>query len=230
MPAWVQLSTLNGTIEMVNKAACAISGYSRSELIGQAWPYPWFPRGFWGEGEDPFADLCRNGEVMEFVASCVTKPGVAKDLGIILSLVLGGPPESRRVLMVARDISEERRQQESVLQAEKIRSVSQLASGVAHDINNDLAVILGYSEFLIGKCADLDEQDRHALNAIQQQANACAETVRRIQLFSRRTPRSKFTYFSVNDVVQDVVEAMGHLRGSDSGQARASIQVEADLQ
>ena len=94
MPAWVQLSTLNGTIEMVNKAACAISGYSRSELIGQAWPYPWFPSVFSGNGDDPFAELCRSGEVMEFVASCLTKPGVAKDLGITLSLVLGGPPPS----------------------------------------------------------------------------------------------------------------------------------------
>ena len=40
LPAWVQLSQLDGTIDQVNAAACAISGYGRSELVGQTWPYP----------------------------------------------------------------------------------------------------------------------------------------------------------------------------------------------
>ncbi len=101
---------------------------------------------------------------------------------------------------------------------------------MAHDINNDLAVILGYSEYLTGRWQDLDEVDQHALNAIQQQAQDCAETVRRIQLFSRRSPRSKFSYFSINDVVRDVVESMEHNRSKDSNLGWSGIQVEADLQ
>ena len=72
--------------------------------------------------------------------------------------------------------------------------------------------------------------DQHALGAIQRQAQECAETVRRIQMFSRRSPKSKFTYFSLNDVVRDVVESMEHHWSSDSGNPWSGIQLEADLQ
>lgn len=150
-------------------------------------------------------------------------------LGITLSAMPGNPGEPGRALMVAHDMTERMEWNERFLLAEKIRAVSQLASGVAHDINNDLAVILGYSEFLIGKWQTLDEADQHALGAIQSQAQECAETVRRIQMFSRRSPRSKFTYFSLNDVVRDVVESMEHHWSSDSGISWSGIQLEADL-
>ena len=105
-----------------------------------------------------------------------------------------------------------------------------MASGVADDINNDPAVILGYPEFLLGKWQGLDEVDQHALNVIQHQAQECAETVRRIQMFSRRSPVSKFTYFSINDVVRDVVESMESHWTGKSDTVWSGIQLEADLQ
>lgn len=230
IPAWLQLSQLDGTIEIVNQAACAISGFDRSEMTGQVWPYSWFPSGWSEAGEDPFGKLSRSGEVLAFEAACVTRQGKTKDLDVVLSLVPGGSRQNRRVLMVALDMTERKQRAERILQAEKIRVVTQLASGVAHDINNDLAVILGFSEYLLAKCEGLNEQDRHALNAIQQQAQECAETVRRIQLFSRRPPRSNFTYFSINDVVRDAVKSMEHLWAGESSQTRSGIQLEADLQ
>lgn len=45
MPEWVQISGLDGTIEIVNDAGCAISGYTRDEVVGQTWPYPRFEDG-----------------------------------------------------------------------------------------------------------------------------------------------------------------------------------------
>ena len=132
--------------------------------------------------------------------------------------------------MVAHDMTERKVWNERFLQAEKIRAVSQLASGVADAINNDPAVILGYPEFLLGKWQGLDEVDQHALNVIQHQAQECAETVRRIQMFSRRSPVSKFTYFSINDVVRDVVESMESHWTGKSDTVWSGIQLEADLQ
>ena len=230
MPEWVQLSSLDGTIEMVNAAACAISGYARSEIVGQAWPYPWFQDG-WRDGKhNAFEELSLTGDALEFEAVCVSRDGESKSLGVTLSVIPGISGEPGRALMVAHDMTERMELNERFLQTEKIRAVSQLASGVAHDINNDLAVILGYSEYLIDKWQGMDEGDQHALDAIQQQAQECAETVRRIQLFSRRSPRSKFTYFSINDVVRDVVESMEHNWSGDSSKTMSGIQLEADLQ
>lgn len=230
MPEWVQLSSLDGTIEMINEAGCAISGHTREEIIGRAWPYPWFPEG-WRDGKfNAFEELQETGDVLEFEAACISRDGVSKSLGVTLSLMAGNPGEPGHALMVAHDMTERKVWNERFLQAEKIRAVSQLASGVADDINNDLAVILGYSEFLVGKWQGLDEVDQHALNAIQHQAQECAETVRRIQMFSRRSPVSKFTYFSINDVVRDVVESMESHWTGKSDTVWSGIQLEADLQ
>ena len=230
MPAWVQLSRLDGTIEMVNEAACALSGYDRSEMVGQTWPYAWLPNGYDGENGDPFAELDRSGKILAFEAPCVTRQGESKTFGVTLSLVAGESGQPRRIMMVAHDMSERKRWEAELMQAEKIRAVSQLASGVAHDINNDLAVILGYSEYLLSKCGTLDDMERHALDAIQQQAQECAETVRRIQLFSRSVPKSKFAYCSVNDVVREVVTLTEPIWRSESKESWTGIQVETDLQ
>ena len=82
---------------------------------------------------------------------------------------------------------------------------------------------------MLNKCENLDEPERHALSAIQQQAQECVGTVRRIQLFSRRVSRSKFTNFSVNDLVRDVAETT-HLHWQDeSVQTWTGIQLETDL-
>lgn len=230
MPAWVQICKMDGTVDMVNRAAGVISGYARSDMLGQTWPYPWFPSVLGEAEENPFTQLGRSGESLKFEAVCKTPQGQVKELCVTLALLLGGPRQSRRVLMVAHDVTERKNSEQNFLHAEKLRVVSQLASGVAHDVNNDLAVILGYSEYLLGKEAKLDEEDRSVLSAIQLQARECAGTVRRIQLFSSSVPRSKFTYFSLNDVVRDVVESMEQLWAGDAGQPRTGVHLEADLQ
>ena len=230
MPAWVQLSQSDGSIEMVNEAACRISGYGRSQMIGQTWPYPWFLDDRRGEGGDPLAELLQNGIVWASEVTCVTRYREHKVLSVTMSLLAGESGQHQRVLMVAQDITERKRWEDGLVQAEKIRVVSQLASGVAHDINNDLAVILGYSEYLLGKSENLDESERHALDAIQTQAQGCAETVRRIQVFARRVPRDKFTYFSINDAIREVVELTKPAWSSGHKQSWTGIKLETTLQ
>lgn len=230
MPAWVQLMQLDGTIEAVNDAACAISGYDRSEMIGQTWPYPWFPEGWQVGNRDPFAELNLTGQGQEFAAACLTRSVGSRVLDVSISLVYDEERQPRRVLMVAQDITERRQWEEQLVQAEKIGAVNQLASGVAHDINNDLAVILGYSEFLLGKSNHLDDTERYALGAIQQQARECAETVRRIQVFSRPVHPSKFSYCSINDVAREAVKTAENRRRSESTGSWSGIRFETDLQ
>ena len=174
MPTRVQLTQSDGTIDMVNAAACRITGYDRSEMIGQTWPYPWCLDDWAIEGGDSLAKLLGSRNVVVSEVTCVTRHREQKFLSVIMSLLTAKADQPQRVLMVAQDITDRKMWEDSRMQAEKIRVVSQLASGVAHDINNDLAVILGYSEYLLGRSKNLDESDRQALEAIQKQARGCA--------------------------------------------------------
>lgn len=129
MPAWVQISQLDGTIEAVNNAACAISGYDRSEMIGQTWPYPWFPEGWPMGTRDPFTELNRTGQGQEFAVACLTQSVGSRVLDVAISVMFDGERQPRRVLMVAHDTTERRHWEEQLVQAEKIGAVNQLASG-----------------------------------------------------------------------------------------------------
>lgn len=236
MPAWVQVCNLDGTIQMVNRAATRISGYERSEMEGQTWPYPWFSNAgvpaqsdSWGLGPWPRAELERSGYVPEFEATCTTAHNNVAVLGVTLSVIGDEEGQPQQVLLVAWDHTQRKGREIELSQAQKIQAVSQLASGIAHDINNNLAVILGYSEFLLSTSDSFGDVVRQALAAIQEQSEDCAETVKRIQLFSRTVPKSQFSSFSLNDAIQDVIsytKPMWKYRAQKEG---FNIRVETEL-
>lgn len=213
MPMWVQVCSLDGVIELVNSAAVKISGYERASMIGQRWPYPWIsspwsnsPFAVPEEGTVlPFQELLHRGSVPEFEVIWIDGRGNAKILGVNLSLVRDSEGNPHQALLIAVDITDRKAKEAELNQAQKIQAVSQLASGVAHDINNNLAVIMGYSEFLLETSESFGDVVRQALSAIQEQSMDCANTVRRIQLFSRTIPHSQFSTLDLNDVVRNAI-------------------------
>lgn len=236
MPAWVQVCSLDGTIQMVNHAATQISGYERPEMEGQAWPYPWFTNSglsghgeVWSLGPWPQAELERTGQIPEFEGTCATAQGTAVILGVTLSLLRDEQHRPQHVLMVAWDHTQRKAREIELSQAQKIQAVRQLASGIAHDINNNLAVILGYSEFLLGSSDSFGDMVRQALSAIQEQSVDCANTVKRIQLFARTVPKSHFSRFSLNDAVQDVIKSTQPVWKYRTQKEGIGIRVETEL-
>jgi PAS domain S-box-containing protein len=236
MPAWVQVCGLDGTIQMVNYAATQISGYERSEMEGQTWPYPWFTNsGLSGHGEDsglgcwPQAKLEESGHIPEFEAACTTAQSSVVILGVTLSLLRDEQNRPQYILMVAWDHTQRKVREIELRQAQRIQAVSQLASGIAHHINNNLAVILGYSGFLLSTTDCSGDVARQALSAIQEQSVDCANTVKRIQLFSRSVPKSHFSRFSLNDAVHDVIKATKPMWKYRAQKEGIDIRVETDL-
>src|SRR5205085_3777385 len=82
------------------------------------------------------------------------------------------------VLSITRDVTEQRLERERAAQADKLRALGQLASGVAHDFNNSLAAILGRAQLL--RRAARDPETARALDIIQTAAEDAAAPVRRI--------------------------------------------------
>jgi two-component system NtrC family sensor kinase len=89
------------------------------------------------------------------------------------------------VVSVERDISEDRRLREQLIHSERLSAVGQLVAGVAHEINNPLQAVMGFTELLIG--ADTTPDIRRDLEQIRSDADRAAKIVRHLLQFARRS-------------------------------------------
>ncbi|HVI06232.1 MAG TPA: ATP-binding protein, partial [Sphingomicrobium sp.] len=123
-----------------------------------------------------------------------------------------------------------RRTQQAIMQQERLRALGQMASGIAHDINNAISPMVLYTEMLLEKEASLTPQTRKHLEIIQRAANDVAKTVSRMREFARqREPQLNLAPVPINDLIQQVAE-MTRPRWSDIPmQQGVSIEILREL-
>ena len=88
-------------------------------------------------------------------------------------------------MIYALDTSEQRALQNTLAQSQKMQAIGQLAGGMAHDFNNVLTAIIGYSDLLLANHRPTDPSFQD-INQIKQNANRAASLVRQLLAFSRR--------------------------------------------
>ncbi|HJQ31863.1 MAG TPA: ATP-binding protein, partial [Pyrinomonadaceae bacterium] len=132
------------------------------------------------------------------------------------------------VLAITRDVTEQRLERERAAQADKLRALGQLASGVAHDFNNALAAILGRAQLLRRSTADPERA--RALDIILTAAEDAAATVRRIRSFALASPGEAHAEVCVVELLRDAVE-ITRTRWENDARARGlsyDVTVEGD--
>jgi two-component system cell cycle sensor histidine kinase/response regulator CckA len=113
--------------------------------------------------------------------------------------------------VIVEDITERHRLQEQLRQAQKMEAVGQLAGGVAHDFNNMLTAILGYSELLTEQIGP-DKPIGQDLRAIVTAAERAAALTRQLLAFSRKQVLA-MTPLDLTRVVRDVEPMLRRLIG-----------------
>jgi signal transduction histidine kinase/ActR/RegA family two-component response regulator len=100
-----------------------------------------------------------------------------------------------------------RQSQQTVMQQERLRALGQMASGVAHDINNAIAPIALYTESLLEHESGLPERARDYLNIIRRSIADVGETVKGMRDFYRPQDRqSALMRIDLNPIVSQVIE------------------------
>jgi signal transduction histidine kinase/ActR/RegA family two-component response regulator/uncharacterized membrane protein affecting hemolysin expression len=97
--------------------------------------------------------------------------------------------------------------QQAVMQQERLRALGQMASGIAHDINNAISPIALYTESLLEREPGLSDRTRNYLTTIQRAIEDVAETVARMREFYRqREPELSLSRVELNRLVGQVIE------------------------
>ncbi|MGH7731786.1 MAG: PAS domain S-box protein, partial [Candidatus Eiseniibacteriota bacterium] len=124
---------------------------------------------------------------------------------------LGPDGRPHGIIGVSNDVTQRRRLEDQLRQAQKMEAIGRLAGGVAHDFNNLLAAIMGHGELLLRRLDPSHPQHRHA-EAIQKAAMRGALLTRQLLAFSRKevlTPR----VLDLHLVVAEMEEMLRRLIG-----------------
>ncbi len=123
----------------------------------------------------------KKGQKITFETSALRRDGITIPVEITLSSAL--IEDKLSGFAVFHEITERKRTEKILLQSEKMRSLGEMASGVAHDFNNSLTTILGNIKLL--KAEGVDTAVAEKLDAIEKAAQQGAETIASLQGFSR---------------------------------------------
>lgn len=116
-----------------------------------------------------------------------------------------------------------RQTQQAVLQQERLRALGQMASGIAHDINNAISPITLYTESLLEREANLSTRARDYLETIQRAIEDVADTVARMREFYRpREQQLPLTEIQLNRTIHQVID-LTRARWSDMPQERGIV-------
>ncbi len=121
---------------------------------------------------------------------------------------------------IIRDISARKRMEMQIRQTEKLASIGQLAAGVAHEINNPLSIILGYTGLLLK--GNQDERLTGDLEIIRNNAGMCKKIVEDLLNFSRQTD-TRFVRMDIAETIGSVIDV---LEGEFSGKG---IEITTDF-
>ncbi len=194
---------LAGNIELLNPAAERVTGYTSREMAGRNildFVAPEYVPILAGFMQRP-SSSSRLDEEIDFIF----RDGRRVRLEVSAHYVMDkGHPVG--IEGIARDVTERRRLQDELKQAQKMEAIGQLAGGIAHDFNNLLTVIGGYAELALSN-VDESHPAHRALMKIQEAERRAADVTARLLAFSRRQ-MTRPEPLNLNDVVSGMQQML----------------------
>ena len=221
-----------GNFTFFNNAMCRQLGYSREELMGMNYRV-YTPKDNVQRMYKAFNQVYRTGRLITgFPMERIRKDGTRI---FAESSVFPLRNESGEIIGfrgIVRDITErkqaeeEKRQMEQKAQlASRLASVGELASGVAHEINNPLTGVIGYAHLLLTR-KDMPQDIRHDLETINEGAQRVAGIVRKLLTFAgQQKPEQRFA--NINEIISTTLDLRAYELASNN--IRVAFQPARDL-
>ena len=210
-PTAMVLLGIDGSVVAANRSLEALLGYSEDDLrelrLGEL-VHPDDRE----DGAQLYAQLVkgeRDGYRRE--ARFVTKAGETVVTHLAAALVRDADGKPNYVIGMAEDVTERRVLEEQLRQSQKLEAVGRLAGGVAHDFNNMLTAISGYTAFALDQAED-GSTLRSDLDEIRKATDRATQLTRQLLAFSRKQVLEP-VFLDLNEVVEELNTMLRPLLG-----------------
>ena len=211
----VIMTDLQRRITFVNPQFTRTYGYAQEEAIGEQ------PRRVLKSetvADSEYEDIWRTLLTKQFVRYELinkTKDGRKLVMDCSANTVLDDRGEVVGTISIQRDVTQRKHLEQQLLQAQKMEAVGRLAGGVAHDFNNILGIITGYTELTL-EDPTLAERPKERLAEIRNAANRAIGITRQLLTFSRKQV-FETRILNLNEIVRETSKMLGRLLGEDIG-------------
>lgn len=169
----------------INEKICAILGYTCDELKTRSW-MDLTPEEDLKDELETYRDFIAGSQSnATFEKRYVRKNGSLISAEVSLHCVRSSDGTPDHLVAVIQDITDRKKSEEMLIQALKMESIGRLAGGIAHDLNNLLTPVIGYSDILLSDIHPDDPRHR-SINLIQKAAESAKHLTHQLLAFSRR--------------------------------------------
>ena len=203
---------VQGDVEYVNPFFLEVTGYTRDEMIGRSW-FEFLPKAQRESLQGVFGELIKSEAHSHYENPIVTKKGEERLIAWNNTVPRDAQGRPTGTLSIGEDITERQRLEQQLRQAQKMEAIGRLAGGVAHDFNNVLTAIFGYTD-LMSEDLPPDSPLQPDVAEVRKAAQRAAGLTRQLLAFSRQQVLEPVV-LNANDLIEDFEKMLGRMIGED---------------
>ncbi|MCB2184300.1 MAG: PAS domain S-box protein [Desulfobulbaceae bacterium] len=199
------ITNLDGVIEYVNPAFEGVTGYTRDEIVGNTPSVLKSGKHSKEFYQDLWETICA-GKIWSNRIINKTKSGALIEEDATISPIFDPAGRSIGYVAVKRDITEKVKLEKRLRHASKMESLGTLAGAIAHDFNNILNGIIGFTSMSLHEVSE-NSPVADKLKGVLGAAETATDLVQQILAFSRKK-NSSFKPVLVQDVIKDIIKLL----------------------